>query len=109
MATAQKDLAAVNDKLVLNDPTEKAGKIIVQMLTGGAGTVVVEGTGSDDPAAPDTDWVNLKLTNPVTKVDADNIAAVGLLWADDPGYGQVRARKTVGVASCPIRLRKSFA
>lgn len=102
MALAQKDLAAVADVLELNLPNEEEGSIVMQMRAGGAGTVILEGTLASDPAA--TDWAALKVKNSTTDVAADNIAAVGMVYAYNPGYNKIRARKTVGVASCPIIL-----
>ena len=97
---AQADLAAVNNAITLEVDDDTQGSLTLQMLAGGAGTVVIEGTMEDDPIAAG-DWVALKVMNPTTEVAADNIAAPGLVYAKNPGYNRVRARKSVGVASCP--------
>lgn len=102
MALAQKDLAAVGDTLEMNLPSEEEGQITCEMRAGGAGIVVLEGTLASDPVAGD--WFVLKVMNATTEIAADNIAAPGIVYAFNPGYNRVRARKTVGVASCPIIL-----
>lgn len=99
MASAYKDLTALNSTLQIDEVDESNGSVTLQYITGGAGTVVLEGTlGSGSTA----EWVGLKLTNANTKVDADNAIAAGLYYASMYGYRSVRARKSVGVASCPV-------
>lgn len=100
---AQKDLAAVGDTIVLEVDDDFAGFITLMMLAGGAGTVVIEATMDDDPIAAG-DWIALSVINALTEVAAANIAAPGIVYAKNPGYNRVRARKSVGVASCPCIL-----
>jgi len=98
---AKKDLAAVGDNIMLEVSDDAYGYLVAQMLAGGAGTVVIEGTMADDPVAA-ADWIALNVKAAGTDVGAANIAAPGIVYAFNPGYNKVRARKTVGVASCPV-------
>lgn len=102
MALVQKNLPAVNDTIELTLPSQEEGQIGCEMRAGGAGTVVLEATFASDPAAGD--WFGLKVMNATTEIAADNIAAPGIVYAFNPGYKKVRARKTVGVAACNIIL-----
>lgn len=107
MAYARKDLTALASKLEVDSPDERNGVVSLQYISG-AGTVVVEGCLSETAAdrADDTNWHILTLTkNDNTAVL--NLAAKGVGYAENY-FASVRARKSVGAASCVIVLGVTY-
>jgi hypothetical protein len=107
MAYAKKDLTALNSTVVLDVPGEMNGIVSLQYHDGAAGTVVVEGTLSTDAAPAEADWESIKLTRADDKTEVDNLAAAGIAYAEN-FYNKVRARKSVGVASCFVTLGVTY-
>lgn len=103
MSSARKDLPAVGDTLVLNCNEEEAGYVALQYISGSAGTVVLEGILSDAAADNvDANWLPITMAkNDDTAITS--LAAAGIGRAINV-YSKVRARKTVGVASCIVVL-----
>lgn len=104
MAIVAKDLTALNSVLVIDEIDEENGTVTLQYGAGGAGTVALEGTLGATASGGAAEWVNLRITNVATKVDSDNATAPGIYYAEMIGYRSVRAKKTVGAASCPVIL-----
>lgn len=106
MAYARKDLTAVDSTLVIDSPDERNGTVELQWISG-AGTVVVEGilseAAADDIAA---NWQILTLKKP-DNTFVTNLAAAGIGYAENI-YARVRARKSVGAASCIIVLGVTY-
>ena len=97
MARVKKDLEALNSTVSVPFTGETNGACAFQYAVGGAGTVVAEGSLNG------TDWVVLTIINAATKADATSATAAGLYYVENIGY-DVRIKKTVGTASCPITL-----
>jgi hypothetical protein len=96
MAATTKALTGANEVCgPLDIPQDYSGAGTVQYGNGGLGTIVVEGIleGQDESVA--ANWIALKLNNPNTKGDVDNLAAVGLGNFECWAYNKVRARKSV--------------
>lgn len=94
---ARKDLTVLNSTLVVDPPNERDTKVSLQYLSGGAGTVELQGILST-AAADDVDanWHTITLTKPdLTTVTS--LAAAGIGFAENV-YARVRAKKTVGAA-----------
>lgn len=94
MARARGILTNLNDEISLEDRDEINGAASIQYGAGGLGTVVMEQTNND------AEWVQLKMKNPSTAVNAevDNLAAAGIAYAEIVGASKVRARKSVAGA-----------
>jgi hypothetical protein len=90
--TIRGSLTNAEETLVLDTNEYQAGAAVVQYGAGGLGTIVLEATVNG------TDYVALKMTNPTTKADVDNLAAAGVAWAEVVGYDKVRVRKSVAGA-----------
>ncbi len=95
---ATKDLVAVNSVLTMDLPNDVNGALSIQYPVGSAGTIVIEAS---------LDNVNYEIvyvTNMNTKVDSVVISAQGMYSCEFLSYKKIRARKTVGVASCIISV-----
>lgn len=101
MPICKKDLIGVGDTLEIDLPNDWAGSATFQYQSTGVGTVILEGT------LDKIEYTQLRITNLNTKVDADNAVAAGLYFAEYVSFLSVRARKTVGILSCPICLSVS--
>ncbi len=104
---ARKDLTALNSTLVVDSPSEKNGTVSLQYISGAAGTVVVEGLLSE--AAADDVTANWHILT-LTKTDASavtSLSAAGIAYAENY-YAKVRARKSVGAASCIVILGVTY-
>lgn len=103
---ARKDLTALDSTLVADSPQEENGLVSLQWISG-AGTVVVEGilseAAADDIAA---NWHILTLKKPDNTV-VTALSAVGIGYAENM-YARVRARKSVGAASCVVVLGVTY-
>ncbi len=100
MGFARKDLVAVGDKVVLDTPHERDSRCTLQYISG-AGTVVLEGICSEAAVDDiDANWFPISMTKPDTTVVASLLAA-GIGHAENV-YAKVRARKTLGGASCIV-------
>jgi len=107
MAYARKDLTALNSTLEVDSPEEKNGTVSLQYVSGGAGTVVVEGILSEAAADNvDANWHILTLTKTDNTAVA-SLAAAGIGYAENY-YARVRARKSVGAASCIVVLGVTY-
>ncbi len=100
MAIASKDLTAVNSTLEIDNPNEYTGEVIIQYESG-AGTVVLEGSLSNIST---TVWGGILMTSLLDGSTSAAITAAGLWKATVGGLERVRVRKSVGAASCVIRL-----
>lgn len=95
MALATKALTALNQEIVIDDPTEYNGGLAVQYgtksSTGGAssGTIVVEGTLNG------TDWDDIKMTRPSTDTQTNTISSAGIWMANIVGFDKVKVRMSV--------------
>jgi hypothetical protein len=104
MAATTKNLNGVGDSVVLDVPQDWSTGGSLQYPSGGTGTIVVEGIveGQDESLA--ANWIQLKLNNPNTKLDVDNLTAVGIGNFETWAYSKVRARKTATVGACSVSI-----
>lgn len=107
MAYAKKDLTALNSTVELDVPGEINGLVSLQYHDGAAGTIVVEGTLVTDAVVPANDWEAIKLVRSDDKTEVDNLSAAGIAYGEH-FYNKVRARKSVGAASCFVTLGVTF-
>lgn len=101
MAWAQKDLSAVGNTLAITNPHQGFAWAHLSYDSTGVGTVILEG--SIDGIQFDLLFVTVRATG----VGAASMTTPGLYECDVSGLAVVRARKTVGVASCIVRLSVS--
>lgn len=100
---ARKDLTTLNSTLEIDDAEERNGIASLQYISGAAGTVVLEGILSEAAADNvDANWVTLTLTKPDAST-VTSLAAAGIGYTENY-YARVRARKSVGTASCIVVL-----
>lgn len=107
MGYARKDLTALDSTLVLDSPEERNGVVSLQYINGAAGTVVVEGILSEaatDDVAANWQILTLKKTD---NTFVTNLAAAGIGFAENY-FARVRARKSVGAASCIVVLGVTY-
>lgn len=99
MAAVTKVLTALNDVCgPLDIPQDYSAAGSVQYGSGGLGTIVVEGILEGQDESVTANWIGLKLNNPNTKGDVDNLAAIGIGNFECWAYNKVRIRKSVAGA-----------
>ena len=92
MATIKKAIAALNDAITIDVPTDQPCLASVQLPAGWAGTVVVEAT------LDDVNWVALGLTPVAGGASVALITAAGIWTAAVGAFEKVRARVSVAGA-----------
>lgn len=93
MAIASGDLTALNSVIELKLPTDRTAVAGVQYPTGGAGTIVLEGT------LDGITWVDIFMSHPDGSAAASGLAAAGVGYADVSYFKKIRVRKSVGAAA----------
>lgn len=97
MASALKDLNAVNDAITINVSEASAGQPFgVQYPTGGTGTLVVEVT------IDNTTWEDIGMvrSDDVAGTVVLSAAAAGFFTGSVPPCKSIRLRKSAGVGAC---------
>lgn len=95
----KKDLAAVNDAMDVLIPTDRVAVAGVQYPTGGTGTLVLEGTITEDH------WVALELRSAAdATVVATSVNAAGIWFADVSYLKRIRLRKSASAGACVAGL-----